>query len=128
ELSQGQAARLLPTTFRTQPADPRAGSRSTSSLPNYGGVHSLIPVKDTNCGLPGALSATDNVPIRDPICVGLNVTPIVQLARGATLVPAPMAPVATTGSCTNSARPLPRSISGAVWTSAPSSCGWDTRT
>ena len=78
ELSQGQAARLLPTTFRTQPADPRAGSRSTSSLPNYGGVHSLIPVKDTNCGLPGALSLTDTAPRLKEFIGGIHLTVMVQ--------------------------------------------------
>ncbi len=53
----------------------------------FGPETTPVPLKATDCGLPGALSAIDNVPVRVPICVGLNVTLIVQLARGATLEP-----------------------------------------
>jgi hypothetical protein len=44
-----------------------------------------IPFRLTVCGLPGALSVIDNVPIRLPIFVGLKITLIVQLAPAATL-------------------------------------------
>ncbi len=53
----------------------------------FGPETTPVPLKATDGGLPGALSAIDNVPVRVPICVGLNVTLIVQLARGATLEP-----------------------------------------
>ena len=53
----------------------------------FGPETTPVALKATDCGLPGALSAIDNVPVRVPICVGLNVTLIVQLARGATLEP-----------------------------------------
>jgi hypothetical protein len=43
-----------------------------------------VPVTLAVCGLPGALSVTDNVAVRDPRCVGLKVTLIVQLAPATT--------------------------------------------
>src|SRR6516162_3421870 len=46
-----------------------------------------VPLRLTVCGLPGALSLTDNVPVRLPCCLGANVTAIVQLARMAKLEP-----------------------------------------
>ena len=46
-----------------------------------------VPLRETLCGLPGALSVTDNVPVRVPPCVGLNATLIVQLAPAARLEP-----------------------------------------
>ena len=46
-----------------------------------------VPVSDTVCGLPLALSATESEPVRVPVAVGLKVTLIVQLAPAATLVP-----------------------------------------
>lgn len=42
-----------------------------------------IPFRETVCGLPGALSATDSAPVRFPICMGLKATLIVQLAPAA---------------------------------------------
>ena len=53
----------------------------------FGPETSPVPLKVTDCGLPPPLSAIDNVPVRVPICVGLKVTLIVQLARGARLEP-----------------------------------------
>ena len=41
------------------------------------------PVKDTVCGLPGALSLTLSVPETGPPVVGVNVTEIVQLELAA---------------------------------------------
>ena len=46
-----------------------------------------VPIRLTSCGLPGALSVIDSVPVRVPICVGLKVTLIVQLAPAAKLEP-----------------------------------------
>src|SRR5262249_53849661 len=46
-----------------------------------------VPVKVTVCGLVGALSLILNVPVRTPIRVGVKVTPTLQLAPGATVVP-----------------------------------------
>jgi hypothetical protein len=45
------------------------------------------PAKLTVCGLPGALSVIDSVPVRLPICDGLKVTLMVQLAPAAKLEP-----------------------------------------
>jgi hypothetical protein len=45
------------------------------------------PFRLTFCGLPGALSVIDSVPLRALICVGLKPTLMVQLARGARLEP-----------------------------------------
>lgn len=39
-----------------------------------------VPVNETDCGLPGALSVTVRVPSRVPVVVGLNVTETVQFA------------------------------------------------
>src|SRR5262249_54691583 len=38
-----------------------------------------VPVRLTVCGLPGALSLNDSVPVRRPLVVGLNWTSTVQL-------------------------------------------------
>jgi len=46
-----------------------------------------VPVRLTVCGLPAALSVIDNVPVRVPLCVGLKVTLMVQLASAARLGP-----------------------------------------
>ena len=46
-----------------------------------------VPVRLTVCGLPAALSVIDNVPVRVPLCVGLKVTLMVQLASAARLEP-----------------------------------------
>jgi len=46
-----------------------------------------VPLRLTVCGLNGALSATANVAVRDPPCIGVNVTLIVQLAPGASELP-----------------------------------------
>jgi hypothetical protein len=46
-----------------------------------------VPVTLTVCGLPAALSVIDNVPVRVPLCVGLKVTLMVQLASAARLEP-----------------------------------------
>ena len=46
-----------------------------------------VPLSKTVCGLPGALSLIDNVPVRVPAFVGLKVTLIVQDAPGATELP-----------------------------------------
>jgi hypothetical protein len=42
-----------------------------------------VPVRETLCGLPAALSVTVTLAVRVPIAVGLNVTLIVQLAPAA---------------------------------------------
>jgi hypothetical protein len=46
-----------------------------------------IPLSVTFCGLPGALSVTDSLPVRFPICVGSKVTLTVQLAPAASELP-----------------------------------------
>ena len=46
-----------------------------------------MPVSDTLCGLPAALSATLMAPVRTPAAVGVKVTLIVQFAPAATLLP-----------------------------------------
>jgi hypothetical protein len=46
-----------------------------------------VPVSDTVCGLPGALSAIETEAVRVPAAVGRNVTLIVQLALTASVVP-----------------------------------------
>ena len=45
-----------------------------------------VPVRDTVCGLPGALSFMDNVPETVPAVVGVNVTETVQLALPASVL------------------------------------------
>ncbi len=44
-----------------------------------------VPVKESVCGLPVALSATETVALRAPVAVGVNVAAIVQLALDATV-------------------------------------------
>ena len=46
-----------------------------------------VPVSDTLCGLPAALSATLTEALREPVAWGVNVTLMVQFAPVATLVP-----------------------------------------
>jgi hypothetical protein len=45
-----------------------------------------VPVNETVCGLPGALSATESVPVRVPVAVGVNVTEILQFEPAASVV------------------------------------------
>ena len=47
----------------------------------------LVPVSDTTCGLPLALSLTVSDPVRVPVAVGLNLMLIVQLLPTAREVP-----------------------------------------
>ena len=56
---------------------PKGGVRPTCSLPDYG-EHSLIPVKDTNCGLSGALSLTETAPILKEFSGGIHLTVMAQ--------------------------------------------------
>ena len=46
-----------------------------------------VPAKLTNCGLPVALSPMLTVAEREPVAVGVNVTPIEQFPPAATLDP-----------------------------------------
>src|SRR5712692_6764301 len=46
-----------------------------------------VPERATVCGLPGALSLNDNVPLRAPFLVGVNVTLTAQFAPAATVAP-----------------------------------------
>ena len=46
-----------------------------------------VPVSDTFCGLPGALSVIEREPVSMPIVVGLKLTLMVQLAPGLTIEP-----------------------------------------
>ena len=46
-----------------------------------------VPLRETVCGLPTAVSLTLIAAVRVPVVVGLNVTMIVQLAVGASEVP-----------------------------------------
>jgi hypothetical protein len=41
----------------------------------------------TDCGLPGALSVIDNLPVLIPICVGLKLTLIAHVVPAARLEP-----------------------------------------
>ena len=46
-----------------------------------------VPLSDTCCGLPAALSVTLRAALRVPLAVGLKVTLIVQLAPAASELP-----------------------------------------
>jgi hypothetical protein len=46
-----------------------------------------IPLRETVCGLPGALSVTESVPLTLPVALGVKVTLIVQLAPDARFEP-----------------------------------------
>jgi hypothetical protein len=46
-----------------------------------------IPLRETVCGLPGALFVTESVPLTLPVALGVKVTLIVQLAPDARLDP-----------------------------------------
>jgi hypothetical protein len=46
-----------------------------------------VPLRLTVCGLPGAESAKVSVPVTAPVAVSVNVTPTLQLAPAAMLVP-----------------------------------------
>ena len=45
-----------------------------------------VPVRLEDCGLPTALSLTCKLPVRVPVCVGVKITLILQLALAARLV------------------------------------------
>ena len=70
--------RVVVSVFPTVPKLRLAGLNSTT-VP--------VPVRLTVCGLPAALSVIDSVPVRVPLCVGLKVTLMVQLASAARLEP-----------------------------------------
>jgi hypothetical protein len=44
-----------------------------------------MPLRATVCGVPGALSVTESVPVTEPAALGVNVTSIVQFAPEARL-------------------------------------------
>ena len=67
-----------PNGPRTQ-EKPRLAGLSSTTVP--------VPVTLTFCGLPGALSVTETVPVLVPLCVGLKVTLIAQLFPAARLEP-----------------------------------------
>jgi hypothetical protein len=46
-----------------------------------------VPLSETVCGLPSALSVTESVPVTLPVALGVNVTMIGQLAPEARLAP-----------------------------------------
>jgi hypothetical protein len=46
-----------------------------------------VPLSETACGLPGALSLTESVPFRLPATLGVKVTLMVQLAPDAIFEP-----------------------------------------
>jgi hypothetical protein len=46
-----------------------------------------VPLRLTVCGPPGAESVEVSVPVAAPVAVGVNVTPTLQLAPAAMLVP-----------------------------------------
>src|SRR5215831_7980697 len=46
-----------------------------------------VPLRPTCCGESAALSEIISVPVRPPVCVGVNVTLIVHVPPGATVVP-----------------------------------------
>ena len=46
-----------------------------------------VPVNETVCGLPLALSVTETAPVREPVAVGAKVTEIVQVPATATEAP-----------------------------------------
>jgi len=46
-----------------------------------------IPLRETVCGLPGALSVTESVPLTLPVALGVKVTLIVQVAPDARFEP-----------------------------------------
>jgi hypothetical protein len=46
-----------------------------------------MPVSETVCGLPTALSEIMMAPVRVPVAVGVNVTRILQLDKAARLLP-----------------------------------------
>lgn len=73
------AALVLPTV--TVPRFSELGETVT------GAVLDELPLRLTVCGLPGALSVNVSVPFVVPVAVGENVTPTVQVAAAAMLVP-----------------------------------------
>jgi hypothetical protein len=64
---------------------------------NLGSAHGLplieqkpavpVPLRETVCGLPGALSVTERVPLRLPVALGVKVTLTVQRAPAANELP-----------------------------------------
>ena len=60
-----------------------AGARLTAGAAAF----APVPLSDTCCGLPAALSATVNVPLAEPAAVGVNITLTVQPAPAASVAP-----------------------------------------
>ena len=46
-----------------------------------------VPLREAACGLPGALSTTETLPVRLPVTFGMNLTLIGQLAPEARVAP-----------------------------------------
>ena len=46
-----------------------------------------VPVSETVCGLPLALSVTETAPVREPVAVGVKITEIVHVPAAATVAP-----------------------------------------
>ena len=72
----------------------------------------LVPVTVTVCGVPGALSDSDKIAVREPRCVGVKVTPIMQLAPGASGLAQVLVWAKSAGSAP--LKPIPVILSGAV--------------
>ncbi len=49
----------------------------------FGSYRSWLPLNAIVCGLPGALSVTESVPVKSPVWLGAKVTSIVQFAPDA---------------------------------------------
>ena len=71
-----------------------------------------VPARLAVCGLPGALSEMDNVPVREPSAVGVKVTETVQLAPAANV----LGDNGQLEVCAKSPEAeIPKIVSGTVW-------------
>jgi len=66
---------------------PRGNSQDAPGCPQPGGGVTAVPLSDTVCGLPDALSVMESVPVRLPGLEGVKVKVTVQFAPTMTLEP-----------------------------------------
>ena len=81
---------LLRLKFRAPlvvPTDWLPKTKLPVERPTTGAVPTPVPVRDTICGLVGALSVMVNEAVRLPVAVGVNLTLLVQLLLAATELP-----------------------------------------
>ena len=70
-----------------QQGDPGLGGHDCPCIEQLPVLAVAVPVRETVCGLPGAVSAIETVPFRVPVVVGEKITLMVQFVPDARVEP-----------------------------------------